>query len=162
MAASFDTAVRVLLSIEGEGCSVPNDYGGTTKYGITKRQYPNLNILKLTVKQATEIYMRDYWLRYRLNEVVDQEIATQLLLAYVNINPVSVTTCLQRAINACGGRVVQDGIMGSKTLDALNCVFFDWLSDRLRLELIKFYAHRATVDKTQLQFLLGWIRRATL
>jgi len=39
----------------------PNDSGGETKYGISKREYPNLDIPNLTLQQAQQIYQRDYW-----------------------------------------------------------------------------------------------------
>jgi len=39
----------------------PGDAGGETKYGICKRDHPNLDIKNLTEQQATDIYFRDYW-----------------------------------------------------------------------------------------------------
>jgi len=37
------------------------DPGGETKWGISKRSYPDLDIAALTREQAVEIYFRDYW-----------------------------------------------------------------------------------------------------
>jgi len=42
----------------------PKDPGGETKFGISKRSYPTLNIKTLSIEQALEIYYRDYWLSY--------------------------------------------------------------------------------------------------
>lgn len=39
----------------------PNDLGGETKFGISKRAYPDLDIKNLTAEKALEIYARDYW-----------------------------------------------------------------------------------------------------
>lgn len=39
----------------------PADRGGTTKYGISQRAHPTLDIENLTETQATEIYKREYW-----------------------------------------------------------------------------------------------------
>lgn len=39
----------------------PNDPGGETKYGISKRAYPNEDIKNLTLARALELYYRDYW-----------------------------------------------------------------------------------------------------
>ena len=39
----------------------PVDPGGETKYGISKRQYPHLDIKNLKLADAHEIYKRDYW-----------------------------------------------------------------------------------------------------
>lgn len=38
-----------------------NDPGGETKYGISKRAYPNVDIKNLTLDNALAIYYRDYW-----------------------------------------------------------------------------------------------------
>lgn len=54
-----------------------DDPGGETKYGISKRAYPNEDIKNLTLARALELYFRDYWLKsgcdkltYPLNAVV--------------------------------------------------------------------------------------------
>jgi Glycosyl hydrolase 108 len=59
---AFEKAVRFTLSWEGGYVSNPNDPGGETKYGISKRAYPHLDIKNLTLDQAKEIYYQDYWL----------------------------------------------------------------------------------------------------
>lgn len=38
------------------------DPGGETKWGISKRSYPEIDIASLTRELAVEIYFRDYWL----------------------------------------------------------------------------------------------------
>lgn len=56
------TAVgRSILEVEGGYVNHPNDPGGETKYGISKRAYPNLDIRNLTPEAALAIYRRDYW-----------------------------------------------------------------------------------------------------
>lgn len=40
----------------------PLDMGGETKYGISKKAYPNVDIKNLTKPDAISIYHRDYWL----------------------------------------------------------------------------------------------------
>jgi hypothetical protein len=40
---------------------VKGDKGGPTKYGISQKAYPNLDIKNLTKEQAIEIAKRDYW-----------------------------------------------------------------------------------------------------
>lgn len=39
----------------------PDDPGGETKYGISKRAYPGVNIRELTLLDALAIYYKDYW-----------------------------------------------------------------------------------------------------
>ena len=39
----------------------PHDPGGETKYGISKRAYPNVDIRTLSLSDALVFYHRDYW-----------------------------------------------------------------------------------------------------
>lgn len=39
----------------------PDDPGGTTKYGISQRAHPTLNVEKLTEDDAKSIYFQNYW-----------------------------------------------------------------------------------------------------
>jgi lysozyme family protein len=59
----FDRAFEKTLKLEGGGELVddPNDAGGLTKWGISQRAYPDIDIKNLTKEQAKEIYKRDYW-----------------------------------------------------------------------------------------------------
>ena len=57
----FDDAFRFILRHEGGYSNYPEDPGGETKFGISKRAYPNLDISSLKLHEAKEIYRRDYW-----------------------------------------------------------------------------------------------------
>jgi lysozyme family protein len=57
----FERAVSFTLSVEGGYVNDKNDPGKETKFGISKKSYPNLDIKNLTIEQAKEIYKRDYW-----------------------------------------------------------------------------------------------------
>jgi lysozyme family protein len=57
----FDTAFNRLIGHEGGYVNDPRDPGGETKFGISKRSYPDVNIASLTVDGAKAIYMRDFW-----------------------------------------------------------------------------------------------------
>jgi lysozyme family protein len=59
--SNFDTAFERLIGHEGDYVNHPKDPGGETKFGISKRQYPNVNIAALTLEDAKAIYRRDYW-----------------------------------------------------------------------------------------------------
>lgn len=58
---SFKEALRFVLSKEGGYVNDPNDPGGETKWGISKRAYPTLDIKNLTEQQCIDIYLADYW-----------------------------------------------------------------------------------------------------
>ena len=65
--SNFDRAFRFLIGEEGGYSADPHDPGGETKFGISKRAYPQLDIKSLTLDQAKAIYRRDYWDRLQLD-----------------------------------------------------------------------------------------------
>src|SRR5574343_326744 len=58
---TFDQAFDRLIGHEGGYVFDPHDPGGETKFGISKRAYPALDIAALTLADAKAIYRRDYW-----------------------------------------------------------------------------------------------------
>lgn len=61
MTSSWDAAIKFVLEHEGGYSNNPNDPGGETNFGISKRSYPELDIKNLTVFEAGQIYRKDYW-----------------------------------------------------------------------------------------------------
>lgn len=57
----FDAAFAIVVGIEAGYVNDVNDPGGETKFGISKRAYPNEDIPNLTIERAKQIYLRDYW-----------------------------------------------------------------------------------------------------
>jgi len=57
----FKDAVKLILKFEGGYVDDPLDPGGETKFGISKRSYPDLDIAGMTKEKAREIYREDYW-----------------------------------------------------------------------------------------------------
>lgn len=67
---SFDAAFAIVVGEEGGyKPATPADPGGETKYGISKRQYPNVDIPQLTLEEAKAIYLRDYWNTHGCNKL---------------------------------------------------------------------------------------------
>jgi len=57
----FHKIIPFIMQWEGGYVNNPKDPGGETKYGISKRAYPQLNIADLTQQDAVRIYYDDYW-----------------------------------------------------------------------------------------------------
>lgn len=57
----FAKCVAFILEREGGYVKDPKDPGGETKYGISKKAFPDLNIRILTKEEASEIYYNKYW-----------------------------------------------------------------------------------------------------
>ena len=66
---NFGVAVDFVLKWEGGYVNDPNDLGGETKYGISSRAYPYLDIKNLTIEDAKKIYYEDYWLKAGCDEL---------------------------------------------------------------------------------------------
>ena len=62
----------------------PNDPGGETKYGITKLEYPNVNIAQLTLADAQQIYQRDYWSKIDADSLRGRVVALVMFDCAVN------------------------------------------------------------------------------
>lgn len=158
--AKFDRAIAVILAHEGGYVNDPDDPGGETNYGISKRSYPQEDIVRLTVGRATEIYRKDFW-DAQWNGLGSQELATALLDASVNMGRSQAVKLLQRAINGAGGAVQVDGIFGSNTLLMANTYAEDVLRE-FRAHRTLFYLDLAWTQPTMKKFLPGWIRRAVV
>ena len=71
MLTKFDDIIDVVLEHEGGYVNDPNDLGGETKYGITKRFYPDVDIKNLTEDEARKIYYDDYWVKNKVPQLPD-------------------------------------------------------------------------------------------
>ncbi|MFA5285008.1 MAG: glycosyl hydrolase 108 family protein [Smithellaceae bacterium] len=64
MRSSYEIGVKLTLNLEGNATYTndPDDPGGATKYGISKRYNPDVDVKNLTLKKAKEIYLKKYWI----------------------------------------------------------------------------------------------------
>jgi lysozyme family protein len=60
--SDFKRAMEFTLRWEGGYSNDPDDPGGETKYGISKKSYPQCDIKNLSEQEAIQIYISDYWL----------------------------------------------------------------------------------------------------
>ena len=82
--ADFNKAIAIILKHEGGYVNDPDDPGGETNMGITKRDFPHLDITNLTVEQAKEIYKEKYWDTINGDDITNQTVATQIFDFGVN------------------------------------------------------------------------------
>ena len=81
---SFERAFEMVIGAEGGYVNDPHDPGGETKFGISKRAYPNEDIKALTIERARELYLRDYWLAAGCDQIADEAMAMLLFDCAVN------------------------------------------------------------------------------
>ena len=153
---NFNEIIEKVLEHEGGYVNDPTDLGGETKYGITKRFYPNVDIKNLTIEQAKEIYKQDYWDKNKV-ESLPQNLWHIYFDMCVNMGKRTAVKVLQRAANNRGKDLEVDGGLGPKTIEALNGVELD----RVRAFRVKYYVDLITAKPEQEKFYLGWFRRAT-
>ncbi len=115
----FEKAVDYVIRNEGGYVFDKDDLGGETKFGISKKSYPTLNIKDLTLENAKKIYFCDYWHKGRFEEIPDDAVATQVFDLSVNLGIRPAVIVLQRALRSVGIRVQEDGLIGSETLSAV-------------------------------------------
>ena len=153
---NFDEIIEQVLEHEGGYVNDPKDLGGETKYGITKRFYPDVDIKNLTIEQAKEIYKKDYWDKNRV-ESLPQNLWHIYFDMCVNMGKRTAVKVLQRAANNKGRNIEVDGGLGPMTIGALKGVELD----RVRAFRVKYYVDLITARPEQEKFYLGWFRRAT-
>lgn len=151
----WDYAINRLLTVEGGYSNHQSDSGGETKYGISKRSYPQLDIAHLTTDQAKRIYHRDYWQPNNLDFIADKDLAAEILSLVVNIGSARGATILQETLRSLGADIDADGRIGLKTASACNEFYHgEYLLSELKLRIIKWYA-----EHSQSVFLRGLINR---
>lgn len=110
----WDRAFDLLMINEGGYVNNCHDSGGETKYGISKKAYPDLDICNLTLEQAKEIYKRDYWNRCKCDYLPDS-LSVAVFDFAVNSGVSRAVKYLQTSLG-----VKADGIIGNQTLGAAN------------------------------------------
>lgn len=159
----FERILDYLLTVEGGYSNDENDKGGKTKYGIIEEEARDFgykgNMQDLTIDFAKNIYLKKYYLGNKLDKVVDDKVALSICDWAVNSGR-NGTKNAQIAINQLtNANLDVDGIIGSKTLDALNAVdpgkFLEVYHNLQRF----YYKGKVEADKTQEDFLAGWLNR---
>ncbi len=105
----FSTAAARTLGSEAGYVNDPKDPGGETKWGISKRSYPTLDIKNLTQADALLIYKRDFWDTVHADELYDG-VAYQAFDFAINSGIRQAIKSLQAALG-----VPADGYWGPVT-----------------------------------------------
>ena len=146
---TFDEAFDQVVKHEGGYVNDPRDPGGETKFGISKRAYPSLDIKALTLAEAKAIYRRDYWDRARCGDLLPG-VAFDVFDAAVNSGPGQAIRWLQRAVG-----VADDGVVGPITLAAVKRLDPEVLQARYTGQRLEFMTRLSGWDA----FGRGWARR---
>lgn len=169
--ADFKTAFAFVLQHEDSTRSgkVTVDAGGRTRFGIAEKFHPDLPDEFFTgpaedaLAEAEKIEQREYWDAMRLDEVENQNVANKLFDMGINMGARQAALYAQRAANALvavDARVAEDGVIGPRTLAAINAADPIAYYQLLREFSAAYYRHVAAVNPAQAVNLAGWLRRA--
>ena len=135
----------------------PNDAGGLTKYGISARAHPGVDIANLTYEHAKDIYIREYWVAPGFQQL--PAVLQAVCLDWgVHSGPPVPVEALQRLVG-----VSVDGRIGPATLAALSSFpsqKLDELASALTLQRVMYLTRNAIARPQNLKFLVGWLTRA--
>lgn len=158
MKENFEKSLEFVLVSEGGYSDDPGDHGGETRYGISKRSYPDEDIKNLTIERAGEIYHADYWMPIKGDDL-PAGIDYVTFDSAVNHGSGNAGKFLQKALNRWGLNLVVDGVIGPKTIKAvLGYGVGQFITDILRERDI-FYRKIVSNDPTQERFFRGWQNR---
>lgn len=175
---NIDTMLSDLLKVEGGYSNNPNDAGGETKFGVTKRVAVANGytgpMKDLTRAQAISIYQAQYFLKPGFDKVLAEGLAgttAELFDTGVNMGVGVASTFLQRALNALNNNgklyadIKADGSIGPATIAALRGLVRARGVDNADTVLLKAlnclqgarYIELAEGRPTNENFLYGWL-----
>ena len=152
--------IDVILKNEGGYVWDKLDPGGETNMGITKRDYPDLDIKNLTQVEAIEIYHTDYWLKMNLDGINDKNLVLQIFDMGVNAGIRTAIKMIQRLVD-----VKADGFIGKESETKINgypnysSSMTSSLTQLYQQERKKYYCTLARRRPELQRFLGGWLSR---
>lgn len=144
---------------------VEGDSGGWTYAEIAENfhpDWPGWAILRecgeddpRLTPMVREFYIQKYWNKMNGDQICSQETAASIFDFGVNAGLRTSVKLAQRVVG-----VISDGIVGPKTLAALNAVDGELFAYKFTIVKIFRYAAIVNNNRSQLKFLLGWINRS--
>ena len=159
----FDKIFEYILMVEGGYSNDKADKGGKTKYGIIEveaRKYGYKGDMKdLTKDIAEDIYKNKYYLSNNLDKIKDKRVALSIADWTINSGNWG-TKKAQQAVNILKGDIlVVDGILGEKSIQAINSINPEIFLTQYHELQRKFYQAIVAHNSSQKVFLKGWLNR---
>ena len=151
----FEDIIDDVFKKEGGYVNDPKDPGGETKYGISKKAFPNVDIKSLTKEDAKKIYMDNYWKPSKA-ESIPEKLRHIYFDMCVNFGIRGAGRVLQRACNGKNkDKIEVDGKVGKQTINA--CKILE--VDRLRSYRVLRFGQIVYKNKVMEKFWYGWYKR---
>lgn len=136
----------------------PHDSGGETKWGISKRAHPELNIKALTFNDALRIYEKQYY-DVDYDAITSDRIAFKLWDMGVVMGRATAVKLAQKAVQDCGKLIRVDGNCGPITVAAINSIDENLFYTHFIARLEKHFRFIAFIKPKNKRFLNGWLNR---
>jgi lysozyme family protein len=146
----FDAVFIRSIGNEGGYVNNPRDPGGETKFGISKRSYPDVDIAGLTADAAKAIYWRDFWTKGHMDQMAPV-LAFQVFDAAINHGLAPAIRMMQHSMG-----LAPDGVVGPITSAAIADCDPHKIAILIVAERLMLWPNLNTFDT----FGAGWMRRA--
>jgi lysozyme family protein len=131
--------IEKTIQLEGGYVNNPADPGGETKYGISKKYHPTVDIANLTINEAIIIYQKEYWLKLNLDRFNFLPFRWKIFDIAVNQGPATAQIFLTHL------KAKPD------TMDAVH--------ELIEVQM-KRYVQKVIENPKKIIFLRGWANRA--
>lgn len=160
--ADYTKLVPIIKKWEGGFVNDPDDSGGATNKGVTLATFRSfygssktINDLKaMTDAQWLHIFLNGYWNKCQASSINNQAIANIFVDWAWASGPV---TAIKKVQGLVGTDV--DGIVGFKTLAAINGANQEQLFNKIKAARIKFVEDLVKSRPKDKKFLSGWKNR---
>lgn len=161
--ADFLPSFEKTITAEGgyKLTNIASDRGGQTYAGISRRanpRWPGWAYIDRGETPPTQMvrdfYKQEYWDRVRGDEIENPHTAESIYDFAVNGGWKTSVKLAQAVV-----RVTPDGVIGPKTLAAINAFDPAMFAALFALAKIQRYTDIVKRDRTQGKFLLGWLSR---
>jgi lysozyme family protein len=164
----FNKAINFTFQAEGFLSNDKDDPGGLTKFGISQKQHPNIDVKNLTLEDAKEIYYRDYWKKIKCDMICSINPKIAIIVFDTHVNTGRGIKLLQQTIKQFPtspfNQISIDGIYGNQThtlLKDLNQIAPNYIIYNYLINRIFYYNYISRKNPKLKKFLSGWINRVT-
>ena len=159
--AKAEKLIPKILRWEGGFVNDPDDAGGATNKGVTIATFRKFygkeatieQLKRITDEQWLRIFKVGYWDKFKADDINDQSVANICVDWLYNSGIVAIKR-VQKIVG-----VVDDGIVGPKTIGAINAKDAEPLFFQIRAARIAFVETIVRNKPSQRKFLQGWKNR---
>ena len=162
--------IEETLKFEGGFVNDPDDKGGETYRGISRKYHPKwvgwvlvdsrkpLKKGEIIIDPLLNKFVLDFYITNYFNGHFDKmplKLGAYCFDLGVHVGVMRAKCLLQKAL-----KVNPDGVLGKKTMLALAKADIDKVIEDLKKERVAFYMAIASKTPSQSKFLKGWVKRA--